>query len=102
MRARLVRVVVFGGFRVRPLPLPPFGEAAVESAAVPFFASSSAFRLAASSFAFCRSARFSRISTMVGQSSFRQRFQGRPRKALTFRRGVVSQTEQRSSKRQSS
>jgi len=41
-----------------------------------------------------RSARFSRISTIVGQSSLRQSFQGRPRKLLTLRRGISPQTEQ--------
>ena len=64
----------------------------------------SAAALAASraSFGAWRSARFSRISTIVGQSSFRQSFQGRPRKPLTVSRGRSPQTEQRSSSRQSS
>ena len=65
-------------------------------------ASASFLRFSASSLAFWRSARFSRISTIEGQSSFRQRFQGRPRKPLTFSRGVSPQIEQRSSSRQSS
>ena len=65
-------------------------------------ASASALRFSASSLAFWRSARFSRISTIEGQSSFRQRFQGRPRKPLTLSRGASPQIEQRSSSRQSS
>ena len=48
------------------------------------------------------SARFSRISTIEGQSSFRQSFQGRPRKPFTVSRGISPQIEQLSSSRQRS
>src|SRR6201999_2017833 len=42
------------------------------------------------------------ISCIDSQSSFRQRFQGRPRNGWTFSRGVLSQIEQRSSSRKTS
>ncbi len=55
------------------------------------------------SLAASRSARFSRISTIVGQSSLRQSFHGRPGpRFFTVSRGRSPQTEHRSSRRQSS
>ena len=106
--ARLVRAVDGEGFLAAPalpppcrssgvlliggLPAPSLGVAVASAAALPL----------AAAFAASRSARFSRISTIVGQSSLRQSFQGRPRKPLTVSRGISPQTEQRSSSRQSS
>src|SRR5262249_28325681 len=101
-RARLVRAVPGDGFARRrgflaDLPLAPeSADAPSESAEAPFFAASLASR------ARWRSSRFCRISTIDGQSSLRQSFQGRPRNPLTVSLGISPQIEQRSSSRHSS